>query len=301
MANKHGILVTGATGFIGRHLCPSLDKKGYKIYPLSLSLGFNLCDAGSFYLFKAKKIKTVIHLAGKTFVPDSWKRFNDFYSTNVTGTMRVLDFCSSENAKLIYVSGYIYGLPKYLPIDEAHPIEPNNPYAHSKWIGEEMCKFYAEQKKVKVIILRPFNLYGAGQDERFLIPSIIKQIKSGQRIRIKDSRPKRDMLYIDDFLEACFSVLDYDSYFDIFNVGSGASFSVKEIVEVAIAASGKKIKWDSLKIRRCNEIPETVADIRHIMKKTGWKPKFSLKKGLMDTLSKEGYYGSANQSKKMAR
>lgn len=283
---SRSVLVTGATGFIGRHLVDALSRQGLSVYPFSKTLGFDVLKKKSFDVFKNNGIDVVFHLAGETFVPDSWERPEDFYMTNITGTQNTLSFCLEEKARLIYISGYIYGIPQYLPIDENHPVNPNNPYAHSKWQAEELCRSYVKEKGVKVVILRPFNIYGENQDERFLIPSILKQIKIKGYIELNDDKPKRDYLYILDFIEACVLVLNYGCDFNIFNIGYGISFSVREIVETIIECFGKRIEWTSLGLERKHEIPETVADYQRINKALGWKPKFSLKDGIGDILNK---------------
>ncbi|MDD5594690.1 MAG: NAD(P)-dependent oxidoreductase [Candidatus Omnitrophica bacterium] len=288
---RHSVLVTGATGFIGNHLVGTLKEKGHSVYPLSKTLGFDVLKIESCSAFKDKGIDVVFHLAGETFVPDSWERPEDFYRTNIIGTQKMLDFCLKENARLIYVSGYIYGLPQYLPIDENHPVNPNNPYAHSKWQAEELCRLYAKNKGIKVTILRPFNIYGEGQNERFLIPSILKQIKEKGVIELKDAKPKRDYLYISDFIEACSLVVDHEYGFNIFNIGYGVSFSIREIAETIMECFEKKTECVFLGIERKHEIPETVADYKRINKALGWKPRFSFKEGISDILAIESRKG----------
>lgn len=293
MANA--VLVTGATGFIGKHLVNALKNNGCHIYSFSRSLGFDVYQRNSFENFKNKGIDTVFHLAGETFVPQSWERQEDFYAANVTGTRNVLDFCVSENAKIIHISGYIYGIPEYLPIDENHPVNPNNPYACSKWQAEGLCRLYAKDKGLNAVILRPFNIYGQGQDERFLIPSILKQIKERNFIEVNDATPRRDYLYIADFINACLAAMNYKTGFNIFNLGFGGSLSVKEIVEVIIECAGGKMKWSSLNLKRKNEIPETVADFRRINKELGWRPRFLFKEGIRDILSQERHCAEIKQ------
>ena len=91
---------------------------------------------------------------------------------------------------MIYLSSYVYGSPDYLPIDEAHPVKAFNPYAQSKVICEQICKGYSRDFKVPVIVFRPFNIYGPGQNEDFLIPKMIRHAKHG-RIEIRDARQER--------------------------------------------------------------------------------------------------------------
>lgn len=280
MEPKKNILVTGGAGFIGKHLVKALKALGHKVYVFDLTLGHDLMQRSSFESFLDKKIDIVFHLAGRTFVPKSWEQAELFYQTNVLGTQNVLSFCQKANAKLVYMSAYVYGIPKYLPIDEKHPVLSNNPYAHSKLMGEELCRFYAREMGIKVIVFRPFNIYGLGQNENFLIPMLLKQLKEKSAITVRDASPKRDFLYIDDFISACLKVINYEGAFTILNVGSGQVLSVKQIIEAMISIAGKSIAWQSLDQKRKNEIPETKADCTEIKKALGWEPRVDFKVGL---------------------
>src|SRR5207237_1415928 len=148
----------------------------------------------------------VIHLAGKSFVPDSWKDPQEFMRVNAEGTRNVLEFCRKNNIPLIFMSSYVYGIPVRLPIDENHPVTPSNPYAQSKYEAEKICIMYAEKYKIPVTIVRPFNIFGPNQPEHFLIPKIIQQALdvSSTRIELQDLSPRRDYIYMDDLLDAIF-------------------------------------------------------------------------------------------------
>lgn len=275
-ANPLRLLVTGATGFIGSRLVCRLRENGIAVFPFSRSLGHDVTAPSSYDPFRKSGITHVIHLAGRTFVPDSWAFPDRFYETNTLGTQHVLDFCRESGARLVYVSAYIYGIPESLPIREDHRAAPNNPYAHSKWLGEELCRFYADQYNVPVTVLRPFNLYGPGQGEQFLIPTILTQARSTEVIVVKDAAPKRDYLHLDDFIRACIACLGIKERFSLFNVGSGCSVSVGELLEMAVQYSPKPLRWSSTGEIRVNEIPDTVADISAITAALGWHPEISL-------------------------
>ena len=124
----------------------------------------------------------------------------------------------------------VYGQPHYIPIDEEHPLQPTNPYARSKILGEELCRAYNTDFGVKCIILRPFNIYGVGQGKDFLIPSIIAQLRYG-KIELKDPAPKRDFIYILYVIYAYIKAGEFSGDFDVFNIGYGKSYSVKEITK----------------------------------------------------------------------
>jgi UDP-glucose 4-epimerase len=173
----------------------------------------------------------------------------------------------------------VYGQPRYLPIDEEHPVQPTNPYMRSKVLGEELCKAYNIDFGLNCIILRPFNLYGEGQSGDLLIPSIVSQLQDG-KIKLKDSVPKRDYVYILDLISALIEAGKFDSDFEIFNIGYGKSYSVKEIVDKIVHLYGKGVKINYKGERRKNEIMNVVADIRKAGTKLGWEPRVSFEEGL---------------------
>jgi nucleoside-diphosphate-sugar epimerase len=279
------VLVTGATGFIGKCLVSRLEQTGITVYPFAVSVGQDVRDSEAFEPFKTKNISHVFHLAGRTFVPDSWEEPGQFYQVNTLGTQHVLDFCRAVKARLVYVSAYVYGIPQFLPISESHPVCPNNPYAHSKWLGEELCRFYSQHFGVPVTVLRPFNIYGPGQDQQFLIPSILRQARSKAAITVKDITPRRDYLHIEDFVQSCIKSLQSNSQFSIFNVGSGCSISVKELLEMVKKHSPHTLEWKSTGEIRINEIPDTVADISAIQAALRWSPQLTLEDFVRSELS----------------
>jgi len=272
------IAVTGSSGFVGSHLVEKLIKLGTDMICLDIRDGIDITDWNQ--IKDTEKFDVLIHLAAKSYVPDSYKLPRNFYYTNIIGTLNALELCRIHKAKMIYTSSYVYGSPQYLPIDEKHPIAVFNPYAQSKIIGEQICNSYNKIFNVSVVILRPFNIYGPGQDSKFLIPSIIKQAKLG-KLLLKDPKPKRDFIYIDDMIEAYIKCIEYnDSSFEIFNIGFGKSYSVKEIAEMIANKFGQEKDINFTSEKRKDEIINTVADITKAKHLLNWTPNISLKKGL---------------------
>ena len=181
------VLVSGASGFIGRPLTQKLERAGYSVVRHSEASG----DIASCHL--PDGAKHVFHLAARTFVPDSWSAPIPFYATNVLGTVNVAEFCRRHGASLTMMSSYVYGRPQFLPISEEHPVEAFNPYSHSKLLAEEVCRYYARQFGLRVTIIRPFNIYGPGQNGNFLVPTLLRQVldSGAQEISIADDRPRR--------------------------------------------------------------------------------------------------------------
>jgi len=275
------IAVTGGSGFVGSNLIKKLGALGSVIVNLDISDGIDIADWDK--IKNIEKFDLLFHLAAKTFVPESYKNPKDLYYTNIIGTLNILELCRKFSAKVIFASSYIYGLPKYLPIDEKHPVQGFNPYAQSKIIGEELCEGYNRDFGLSVIIIRPFNIYGPGQNPNFLIPLMIKQAKDGS-IFLKNSKPKRDFIYIDDVVDAYIKCMEYnDSSFEIFNIGYGRSYSVKEITELVVKKFNHEISISFTEESRKSEIMNTVANISKAKSILGWKPKISLDEGIAKT------------------
>ena len=280
--NKTKILITGSTGFIGTSLCEILHENFVFVKGISRKEGdirtLDLNNLGSF--------DQVIHLANRNFIPDSWKNPGEFFSTNIDGTRNILEFCRKNKSRLIYVSAYVYGQPKYLPIDEKHFVNGLNPYMESKIIAERLVQFYAENFNIPCVIIRPFNIYGSNQKLSFLIPTIVDQISSSETpsVHVRSLKPKRDFLHINDFNRALLTVVNEKDLQGIYNIGYGQSFSVKEIINTFSKILNKPIQYSEDDIDRPNEIIDVVADISKIKADTNWKPEISLIEGLSQVL-----------------
>jgi nucleoside-diphosphate-sugar epimerase len=171
----HNIVISGSNSFIGKHLIAKLSgNKKFKLIKMNRSFG-DIKYANTWK--KLPKANILIHLAAKTFVPDSWKNPKEFFDTNIIGTIMALEYCRLNKTKFIFLSSYLYGNAKYFPTDEKSKLEIKNPYSFTKKTAEDICKFYSKKYKLKVVILRPSNAYGPGQKLFFLIPDIIKKLK----------------------------------------------------------------------------------------------------------------------------
>ncbi len=274
------IAVTGAGGFIGKKLM-SLAEKEFRFF----SLDIKELMAGGESENTSFAPDHVMHLAAKTFVPESWKTPGEFYKVNVMGTQAVLDYCCKHQCGMTYVSSYVYGVPQYLPVNEAHPVAPNTPYNHSKLMGEELCEFYHRYYHLDIAVLRPFNIYGPGQGTSFLIPTIVDQVINADRIELQTLEPKRDYLYIDDFADALLATIKFKG-FGKFNLGFGSSVSVKEVAEqlLAIAGQQQKVIFASGTVRE-NEVMDVVADTAKFKARFGWLPKVKMAEGLERVLN----------------
>jgi len=271
------ILVTGATGFLGRHVVRDLLRRGFKVEAKSRADG-DVCDAETWKKFPATDC--VIHLAGSTFVPDSWDDPSKFLQNNMSGTSLALDFCRNHEAKFVFFSTYMYSREAVMPVSEDSKLRPSNPYSLSKFFGENICRFYSEHFGVKVVIFRPFNVYGLGQSEKFLIPSIIRQARLSDVIEVQDTKPSRDYVYVEDLLAALNCAITTDIELEVMNIGTGRSYSVLELIETLGIVSNRKFKIRSAMIERQSEIMHTQADNSRAREILNWEPEWSLISGL---------------------
>ena len=280
---KSEILVTGATGFLGRHLVKALEARGHAVRAHSSRQG----DISNCTL-PIEGVTHVFHLAGKSFVPESWTSPQTFYNVNVMGTVNVLEHCRRNQTALTLISSYVYGHPRRLPVAEDHPLAALNPYAHSKILAEELGRFYEQVYGLRLVVVRPFNLYGPGQRPPFLIPSIVEQAldPAAASIRLKDLRPRRDYLYVDDAVAMLVATLD-ESVKGVYNLGSGESASVAEVAQLVRHAAGTDKPIVSEDQPRAQEVMDVRADISRVAAKLGWRPTTPLTEGIAKVVAAE--------------
>lgn len=272
------VLVTGSSGFVGSKLVKELIKNNAEVIRLDLAEGFDITEWSE--ISSTPNFDIAFHLAARSYVPDSYQNPRDFYYTNVVGTANILELCRLKNAKMVFASSYVYGIPEFLPISEQHPIKGVNPYSQSKIACEKLCEGYNRDSGVNCVIIRPSNIYGPGQTRNFLIPTIINQLDSGI-VNLRDSRPKRDLVYIDDVVDFYIKAGRYSSNsYEIINCGYGKSFSVKEIADQILTSASLKIKVNYLESDRKIEIMDSQYDVAKADKLLNWKPKITLEKGI---------------------
>lgn len=278
------VLVTGGSGFVGRRLLQRFKTDGIDVH----APGRDALDVAT-GVFPDLSFDVVVHLAGRTFVPDSWVDPSGFYRVNTQGTVNVLDYCRRTRAEMIYVSGYCYGIPVSLPIPESAPVRPNNAYAFSKAAAEDACRFFVEYFGTPVSILRPFNIYGFGQPSHFLIPRIVEQAidPAVAEIVVEDDTPRRDYVHIDDVIAAIRLLLTSPRPGATFNVGSGESYSVAQVIKLVCEAANVDKPGVSRGNRRVNDIPDVVADITAIRDAVGWVPSIRLADGLAGMIASQ--------------
>ena len=273
------VLVTGADGFLGHHILRNLTGHGFDVLPKRRTDG-DVTRSTTWDKFPASDF--LVHLAGLTFVPASWENPTEFVQSNSVSTSHALDFCRKNKTKMIFLSTYLYSSKLSTPIKETDEIDPANPYALSKFLGEQLCSFYAKQFGVEVIILRPFNVFGSGQNSRFLIPSIISQATKSDEIIVLYIRPARDYVFIEDLVDAVHKSITADLRFGIINVGTGVASTVEQLIFSLADVIGRELTIMSSNLERFGEISSTQADISQAKLLLGWQPKWSLSQGLRE-------------------
>ncbi len=275
--------ITGASGFLGSGIYKYLHDKGETVIVLDDLVHPDLKKKDSYY---EGPLDWVIHLGATKNIEASFEDAVAIYRRNLHSTLAALDIALKNKARFLYMSSYVYGQPAYLPIDEKHPTSVLNPYMGSKLIGEQICSQFHQTLGMHIIILRGFTLYGPLQIGNQLIPSIIKSIHTNQPVLLNDPLPRRDYLYITDFLELIEKVITSDfTGYEMFNVGGGKVYQNIEVAKKAIEIAGRSIPIHTQEQPRKNDVSECYANIEKISNKFNWHPKVDLFSGLKKCLS----------------
>jgi UDP-glucose 4-epimerase len=281
------VLITGSRGFIGARLVKRLREAfDVSVVEVDLKNGLDVTCRETFTGLEA--VDVVVHLAADLFVPHAFENPGQVYRSNILGTVNVLDYCREKNVKrIIYASSYVYGTPVSLPVSEERETNIQNPYGRSKLIGEMLCAAYFTDYGIVPIILRPFNIYGPGQAEHFLIPRIIRQILTEDIVTVRDLTPRRDYLFVDDVVEAYIQAIFkcFPKQPETFNVGLGRSYSVEEIIVMIQELAGTSKPVIAVGPVRQHEVPDCFADVTKITNQLSWSPKYNLGDGLKATIA----------------
>ena len=304
------VLVTGADGFIGSHLVELLVKEGYQVRALALYNSFN--DWGwletipclnqvevvtgdirdPFYCKEiTKNIDIVFHLAALIAIPYSYVAPQSYVDTNVNGTVNMCK-ASIENGvkRFLHTStSETYGTALYVPIDEKHPMQPQSPYSASKIAADAMAMSFYNSFNFPLTTVRPFNTYGPRQSARAVIPTIITQIASGMKeIKLGDVSPTRDFNYVEDTCKGFLALANCEAAIGkTVNVGSNYEISIGDTLNLIkkIMKSDVKFIIDEQRIRPLNsEVNRLWCDNSLIHSLTGFKPEYSIQRGLEETV-----------------
>ncbi|MAS52313.1 MAG: NAD-dependent dehydratase [Flavobacteriales bacterium] len=307
---KKTVLVTGGAGFIGSHLVDRLVLKNYKVIVLdslksgvkkNLSKSFKRItfikkDIRNFKTYEKyfKKVDLVFHLAAIADVVPSIKNPEEYFYTNVQGTLNVLKACRKHKVKkIVYIaSASCYGIAKEIPTSENAHVNTEYPYALTKRLGEELVIHWGKVYKLNFTSVRLFNVYGprsrtAGAYGAMFGVFLSQKLANKPFTIVGTGNQKRDFTYISDVIDALIIISkSKKSNKEIFNVGSGIPISVNKIAKMI---GGKKIYIP----KRPGEPEITVANIKKIKKVLRWRPKVNIKTGVKIMLNNISYWKSA--------
>lgn len=261
MKNSERVLVTGATGFIGTHLCHTLINRGYSVLGLSRHRAnketkerpehreFKLFQVDVRHqeelqgIFQEFDFNAVVHLAA--LIPKNDDRIECF-ETNVAGTFNVVNMCLKYSVPhLIYASSQeVYGRPRYLPVDESHPEKPESFYGYTKLEGENLCEFFAEKYGLKVIVLRYAGVYGNGKTTGAVHNFFKSAIKNQAPSLSEGGSQTRDFVYVNDVVEGTILALRKVKQisFNVYNIGCGREVKVADMARHVYKAMDSNIK-----------------------------------------------------------
>ena len=305
------VLVTGAGGFVGSHLVEALLKSDYQVkafvhYNSRNDWGWledlNQNDLKNIQVITGdlrdgdavrKSVKgqdLVFHLGALIGIPYSYVNPADVVETNVKGTLNILlaglDY---RIEKIIHTStSEVYGTAQYIPIDEAHPINPQSPYAASKASADYLALSFNLSYDLPIAIIRPFNIYGPRQSARSIIPNIIIQAMSGNLVKIGSPYPTRDFTFVSDAVEGFIRLAECDEAGGgVVNLGFGNEVSVKELVKLVSRQIGEKlvIKKEKERIRpKKSEVERLICDSTKAKRLFAWNPKIGIDEGIGETI-----------------
>ena len=309
MVKPTSVLVTGGAGYIGSHTVRLLGQQGYDVTVVdNLSRGYrhnadpqrlrelDIADtAGLSRLFEERRFEAVIHFAAYIAVGESMRVPELYFANNAGGSLSLLTAMIRTGVRHLVFSSTaaVYGMPAAVPVKEDAPYAPVNPYGESKVMVERLLHWFDQVHGLRSVSLRYFNAAGAHADgklgeehdpETHLIPLLFRAILTGQPVTIfgedyptADGTCIRDYIHVDDLAQAHVLALEWltgGGASEVFNVGTGSGYSVREVVGAVEEVTGKKVPCVSGP-RREGDPPELVADSGKLRRTLKWTPKHS--------------------------
>lgn len=303
-------LVTGGAGFVGQWLCQALLHDGWDVTALALSrpapggtltddernrIRWELGDVrdGSLvaHVLDRARPDAIFHLAGVTFVPSADADPGLAYEVNVTATARLLSLVSARRsageidpAVLVTGSAEQYGRhsPEKQPLDEEAEQRPLGVYAATKAAQEIAALQSWRRDGLRVVTTRPFNHSGAGQNERFLLPALVRRALSlrkggGRTLPVGNTEPVRDILHVSDVVRAYILLAEHGVPGTSYNVCSGLGTSVGELAHLILARTGVEASLESVpELTRAADVPALIGSPARLATATGWAPRRTL-------------------------
>ena len=302
--NGKRVLVTGAGGFIGSHLCEALrdrgaDVTGFLRYTSDSDRGFlpdgvqeirgDLQDLESVsWAMPGRPV--VFHLGAMISVPYSIERPLEAMSTNAIGTANVLLAAKEYGLERVIVmsTSEVYGSAQYTPMDEKHPKCPQSPYAASKIAADAMAMAFHAAYNLPVTVVRPFNTFGPRQSQRAVIPAMIAQLLWRDSVKVGNLDTRRDFTFVSDTVQGLIAAAESDATIgQEVNLGTGHSWAIGEVLAMlkSLMDDSKPVECDSQRVRWSGaEVTELRSNPRKAAALMGWKAQVSLKDGLALTV-----------------
>jgi UDP-glucose 4-epimerase len=265
------IAVTGHRGFLGRHLVAVLGSLQAQVWLLDGDVQSPEAWTEDFDL--------LFHLAA--VMPN---RFNETpetaFAVNLNGTLKALGACREREARLVFASTCgVYSPSRAGQVSETSPVAPPTPYAQSKLMAETLCRSYADHYGVSTTILRLFNVYGEGQKPGFLIPYLLQCAVEEQKAVVYHPDSSRDFVHVSDVVRAMIRTVLVESPWAIFNIGSGSTFTVRDLLEIIGQVLGKPVLWEKKK-GVPDSHPRIYAQIKRADEDLDWQPLIALRQGI---------------------
>lgn len=315
------VLVTGAGGFIGSHLAEALVRRGAKVRAfvhynsrgshgwldespadikgeMEIAAGC-ITDAGR-VRDAMRDCEIVFHLAALIGIPYSYAAPQSYVQTNVVGTMNVLEACREYGtARLLHTStSEVYGTARYAPIDEAHPLNAQSPYAATKTGADQLALSYERTFGTPVVVVRPFNTFGPRQSPRAIIPTVLGQLVAGAgEIRVGSLHPTRDFNFVSNTVDGFIAAAEAEEsrvLGEVFNLGSGREISIGDLIQLCMKVTGRqaRVVTEAERVRpEKSEVERLIATAAKAEKAFGYKAKVGLEEGLqrvVDTMAASG-------------
>jgi len=304
------VLVTGVTGFVGHHLAAVLLADGHRVTgiirpsaPGRVPDGIAVRDAeitdvdAVARVVHAERPDAIIHLAGASSVGASFRDPRGTWDVNLGGSLAVLEAvrtAADAPRTLIITSGEIYGLvpTDALPVDEATPLCPVSPYGASKAAADIAAAQYQRGYRLPIVRVRPLNHIGPGQDARFVLPNLARQIAQAEHegrdrmeIKIGNLATRRDFTDVRDVVRAYARLLVAGHPGAPYLVCSGRSLAIAELVECMAAAARLDVRIVvDPGLVRAGEQSDLYGDARRLRAETGWNPAIDIEQTVADTL-----------------
>ncbi|MQF66931.1 NAD(P)-dependent oxidoreductase [SAR202 cluster bacterium AD-802-F09_MRT_200m] len=281
------VIVTGASGFIGLNMVRVLSSMGAEITVIDRiqpavrlpNVQFEWADLR--HLDKIYEADYLIHLAAITNAGFAERYPIDTFEVNVLGTVNLLNHVRIKNRVLFPSTALVYKAST-TPIAEDAEQDLSSTYALSKNLGEEVVKFHCNRMGVAHTIVRFFNVFGPGQLPMYIVPQVLTQIRENNSIEIRNGSVMRDLLFVEDCIDAVLKLaVNMSAEDSVFNIGSGKIVTISDVAREAVAASGQQ-GVEIVDLEQEIEYSPTaiMADIWKVRSTIDWVPKTSLKDGL---------------------